>query len=107
MHSFAVHYVLLIVQLKITALHCRPLTRIQQETAPNGVGRNMSTVNHDCNGTRHVVKQILPKTLVLTRLSDGGTFYCFRIKLAPSDCRTLPVRFTRLQYPGAPRHPTT
>ena len=69
--------------------------------------RNMSTVNHDCNGTRYIVKQILPKTLVLTRLSDGGTFYCFRIKLAPSDCRTLPVRFTRLQYPGAPRHPTT
>ena len=61
--------------------------------------RNISAVSNDCNGSRYVVREIRSKVIVLTRLTDGSTFFCFRVTLEPTDARSSPVRFARHQCP--------
>ena len=52
-----------------------------------------------CNGTRLIIKQILPHVLeatILTGLAQGKDIFILRIPLIPSD---LPFQFKRLQFP--------
>ena len=64
--------------------------------------RNLNLALDQCNGSRYVVREMRPNSILLENMSTQKTMWLFRVGLVPQDRRSTPIQFKRTQFPIRP-----
>ena len=64
--------------------------------------RNLNLALDQCNGSRYVVREMRPNSILLENMSTQKPMWLFRVGLVPQVRRSTPMQFKRTQFPIRP-----